>query len=290
CRTFHAELSPKFFINRTKTRTNQTTTNIEKEETTSVKYVKNIKLRKIKNITLSPVLQQIKRELLDSQQKVSSLQELSAQLLVNTKPQTLLPPSQTSEQIQAQGSECLEAQEKVHVIWNRLRLLLREVSSDLEGLERRLETVDTQQDCLPLPLGITEICESAAPVSEVTLESRKRLPRGKSSQAHPGHPESGPRHSRSRSPGAAGCVSSRSDLPDGVSSSPSSSSSSSSKGQSFLLRVLRAALPVQLLLLLLIGLACLVPMTEEDYSCHHANNFARSFHPMLRYTNGPPPI
>uniref|UniRef100_A0A3B4YE87 Spectrin repeat containing nuclear envelope protein 1 n=1 Tax=Seriola lalandi dorsalis TaxID=1841481 RepID=A0A3B4YE87_SERLL len=103
-------------------------------------------------------LTQIKRELLDSQQKVSSLQELSAQLL-----------------IQAQGSECLEAQEKVHVIWNRLRLLLREVSSDLEGLERRLETVDTQQDCLPLPLGITEICESAAPVSEVTLESRKRL-------------------------------------------------------------------------------------------------------------------
>lgn len=90
-------------------------------------------------------LQQIKRELLDSQQKVSSLQELSAQLLVNTKPQTLLLQSQASEQIQAQGSACLEAQEKVHVILNRLRLLLREVSSDLEGLERRLETTDTPQ-------------------------------------------------------------------------------------------------------------------------------------------------
>lgn len=92
--------------------------------------------------------------------------------------------------------------------------------------------------------------------------------------------------SRRRSPSAAGCASSRSDFPDSV----SKSTSSSSKGQSFLLRVLRAALPVQLLLLLLIGLACLVPMTEEDYSCHHANNFARSFHPMLHYTNGPPPI
>ena len=76
---------------------------------------------------------------------MSSLQELSAQLLVTTKAQTPLLQSQSSEQIQAQGSECLEAQEKVHVIWNRLRLLLREVSSDLEGLERRLEAMDTQQ-------------------------------------------------------------------------------------------------------------------------------------------------
>ncbi|GLD72930.1 nesprin-1 isoform X1 [Lates japonicus] len=48
--------------------------------------------------------------------------------------------------------------------------------------------------------------------------------------------------------------------------------------------------PAHLLPPALIGLACLMPMTEEDYSCHHANNFARSFHPMLRYTNGPPPI
>ncbi|KAK1888724.1 Nesprin-1, partial [Dissostichus eleginoides] len=220
-------------------------------------------------------LTQIKRELLDSQQKASSLQELSSQLLVDTK---------ASEQIQSQGSECLEAQEKVHVILNRLRLLLREVSGDLQGLERRLQTPATRQDCLPLSVGPSEMCGSAAE-SEVTVQSHKRLPRGKSSQAHPGPPESGPRHSRSKSPGAAGCVSSRSDLQEGI-----SSSSSSSKGQSFLLRVLRAALPVQLLLLFIIGLACLVPMTQEDYSCHHANNFARSFHPMLRYTNGPPPI
>lgn len=144
--------------------------------------------------------------------------------------------------------------------------------------------MDTQQDCL---LDTSEICGSAAPGSEVSIHAHKQLPRGKSSQAHPGHPESGRRHSRSRSTGAAGCVSSHSDLPQSI---PSSTSPSSSKGRSFLLRVLRAALPVQLLLLLLIGLACLVPMTEEDYSCHHANNFARSFHPMLRYTNGPPPI
>lgn len=90
-------------------------------------------------------LQKIQQELLDSQQKVSSLQELSAQLLVNTKPSTLLLQSTGSEQTRAQGGECLEAREKVHVILNRLRLLLREVSSDLEELERRLETKDTRQ-------------------------------------------------------------------------------------------------------------------------------------------------
>jgi nesprin-2 len=53
--------------------------------------------------------------------------------------------------------------------------------------------------------------------------------------------------------------------------------------------VIRAALPLQLLLLLLLLLACLLPSSEEDYSCTQANNFARSFYPMLRYTNGPPP-
>lgn len=54
-------------------------------------------------------------------------------------------------------------------------------------------------------------------------------------------------------------------------------------------RVVRAAFPLQLLFLLLLVLACLVPLAEDDCSCALANNFARSFYPMLRYTNGPPP-
>nr|XP_057913540.1 nesprin-2 isoform X2 [Doryrhamphus excisus] len=59
--------------------------------------------------------------------------------------------------------------------------------------------------------------------------------------------------------------------------------------RSFFYRVLRAAIPFHLLLLLLLLLPCLVPQSERDSSCSEANNFARSFHPMLRYTNGPPP-
>uniref|UniRef100_A0A8B9Q6C1 KASH domain-containing protein n=1 Tax=Apteryx owenii TaxID=8824 RepID=A0A8B9Q6C1_APTOW len=61
------------------------------------------------------------------------------------------------------------------------------------------------------------------------------------------------------------------------------------RSPSFFYRVLRAALPLQLFFLLLLLLACMIPSSEEDYSCTQANNFARSFYPMLRYTNGPPP-
>lgn len=62
------------------------------------------------------------------ERSVSSLQELSGQLLV-----------------QAQGGESLEAQERVHVIGNRLRLLLNAITADLQLLERRLQTSgDTQ--------------------------------------------------------------------------------------------------------------------------------------------------
>ncbi|XP_069017780.1 nesprin-2a isoform X4 [Embiotoca jacksoni] len=63
----------------------------------------------------------------------------------------------------------------------------------------------------------------------------------------------------------------------------------SSPPRSFFSRVLRAAFPLQLLLLFLLLLPCLIPLSETDPSCSVANNFARSFYPMLRYTNGPPP-
>uniref|UniRef100_A0A8C3GBY6 KASH domain-containing protein n=1 Tax=Cyclopterus lumpus TaxID=8103 RepID=A0A8C3GBY6_CYCLU len=59
--------------------------------------------------------------------------------------------------------------------------------------------------------------------------------------------------------------------------------------RSFFYRVLRAAFPLHLLLLLLLLLPCVIPQSESDPGCTGANNFARSFYPMLRYTNGPPP-
>ncbi|XP_026643176.1 nesprin-1 isoform X7 [Microtus ochrogaster] len=203
-------------------------------------------------------LVQIKQELQKSQLRVASLQDMSRQLLVN-----------------AEGSDCLEAKEKVHVIGNRLKLLLKEVTHHIKDLEKLLDMASSQQDLSSWSSADElDTSGSMSPTSGRSTPNRQKSPRGKCSHSQPGPSVSSPK-SRSTK---GGCDSSLSEpRPARV-------------GRSFLFRVLRAALPLQLLLLFLIGLACLVPMSEEDYSCALSNNFARSFHPMLRYTNGPPPL
>uniref|UniRef100_A0A8C7SI15 Spectrin repeat containing, nuclear envelope 2b n=1 Tax=Oncorhynchus mykiss TaxID=8022 RepID=A0A8C7SI15_ONCMY len=155
------------------------------------------------------LLQALEEELHGRQRQVSSLQEISSQLL-----------------LEATAEDSVEAKEKVHVIGNKLRLLLRQVANDLHILQGRL----VRQHW------VIYLCNIRTP-SFIFLEEK-----GDSSSARP-----------------------------------------------FFYRVLRAAFPLHLLFLLLLVLACLVPLSEEDYSCALSNNFARSFYPMLRYTNGPPP-
>ncbi|XP_068007808.1 nesprin-1 isoform X2 [Melanerpes formicivorus] len=233
-------------------------------------WLENIDRRKNEIVPINPnldsetlqdhrrLLMQIRRELLESQLKVALLQDMSCQLLVN-----------------AEGKDCLEAKEKVHVIGNRLKLLLKEVTRHIKDLEKMLDISSSQLELSSWSSADElDTSGSVSPVSGRSTPSRQRPPRGKCSLSQPGPSVSSP-HSRSRRSGSG--------------SSPSETGPAWQR-PSFFLRVLRAALPLQLLLLLLIGLACLVPMTEEDYSCAMANNFARSFHPMLKYMNGPPPL
>lgn len=54
--------------------------------------------------------------------------------------------------VNSQGSDCLEAKEKVHVIGNRLKLLLKEVTRDLRELAKILDITSSQQVELQPPL------------------------------------------------------------------------------------------------------------------------------------------
>ncbi|MEQ2303712.1 hypothetical protein AMECASPLE_019722, partial [Ameca splendens] len=148
----------------------------------------------------------LQEELYSRQSQVSALQEISSQLL-----------------LEATFEESVEAKEKVHVIGNKLHLLLRQVAAALYSLQEMLEEADLQAATLTQP----------SPIREERTDQTPHRP--------------------------------------------------------FVYRVLRAAFPLHLLFLVLLFLVCLVPLSDEDYSCTLSNNFARSFYPMLRYTNGPPP-
>ncbi|CAB1432576.1 unnamed protein product [Pleuronectes platessa] len=178
-------------------------------------------------------LMALQDELRGRQRQVTSLQEISAQLL-----------------LEATGHDSLEAKEKVHVIGNKLQLLLRQAAADLHMLQGRLsqETCSATSEMDSMGLG--------------TLSSDLLL--HKSDALQPAVERTAARR----------CREERRDPPP---------------HRPFFYRVLRAAFPLHLLFLLLLVLACLVPLSEDDYSCTLSNNFARSFYPMLRYTNGPPP-
>lgn len=151
----------------------------------------------------------------------------------------------------------IEEEEKVHVIGTKLKQLIEQVSHDLKTMQGNLDTKTFLLVPDDLDSGVyNQEEEKSSPAVKKMALRRTADGRNGSSTRSESHPQ--PVQANPRSP-------------------------------SFFYRVLRAALPLQLFFLLLLLLACMIPSSEEDYSCTQANNFARSFYPMLRYTNGPPP-
>ncbi|XP_026635286.1 nesprin-2 isoform X2 [Microtus ochrogaster] len=157
--------------------------------------------------------------------------------------------------VKGHGEDSIEAAEKVHVIEKKLKQLREQVAQDLKSLQERLNPD-------PSLASFDEVDSGEQPPAASVPASYAKFGAERSTDEEE---ETDSRMSHLNGP------------------------SSSQPKRSFLSRVIRAALPLQLLLLLLLLLACLLPASEEDYSCTQANNFARSFYPMLRYTNGPPP-
>uniref|UniRef100_A0A8C1GZA9 Spectrin repeat containing, nuclear envelope 2b n=2 Tax=Cyprinus carpio TaxID=7962 RepID=A0A8C1GZA9_CYPCA len=172
------------------------------------------------------ILQEHRDTLKSREREVHCLQELSSQIL-----------------LQDQGEDTLEAKEKVHVISNKLRLLIRQTAHDLHTLQSRLLI---SSSTLLTPSSSSHFHTSAplSPLKRFNMYFMLTF---------------------------------------------TSHKFDSSPARPFLYRVLRAAFPLHILFLLLLVVACLVPLSEDDYSCTLSNNFARSFYPMLLYTNGPPP-
>ncbi|XP_051682366.2 nesprin-2 isoform X7 [Oryctolagus cuniculus] len=184
--------------------------------------------------------------------RVRRLQQLQKELVEHQPQVNSLREIANSLLVKGPGEDYIEAAEKVHVIEKKLHQLLEQVAQDLMSLQGS----QTQDPALP---AVDEVDSGQQPPAASVPAPRARLGAEKTTR--------GRKEADSRVPGPG----------------------SSRPPRSFLARVLRAALPLQLLLLLLLLLACLLPSSEEDYSCTQANNFARSFYPMLRYTNGPPP-
>ncbi|ESO86158.1 hypothetical protein LOTGIDRAFT_129690, partial [Lottia gigantea] len=190
-------------------------------------------------------LKDIQGDLEKKQDKALTLKETADQLLLNTD-----------------STEMVNAKDKTCIIVNRLRALLRLSNSYISSLEGRLD--------LSRRPGVSILC------LYLYLDECDRVLSGLGSSRT--SRQGSPYYHQTHPPGKF-CIYFRLSI---VSHEEDASLICATP---FCSRVLRAALPFQLLMLLLLGLACLVPLCEEDYSCTISN----SFNLMLRYINGSPP-
>uniref|UniRef100_A0A3Q3BKI2 KASH domain-containing protein n=1 Tax=Kryptolebias marmoratus TaxID=37003 RepID=A0A3Q3BKI2_KRYMA len=155
-----------------------------------------------------------------------------------------------------------DAQEKLHVTSNKLQQLLRQVDQDLLTLQQRLVNVTTSPR-LQVSKSKHKKCHKENYLSLIQEPESTAAVKSDTSQ----------KGCSTQSPVMLELVSCR-------------ERRDSSPPRSFFCRLLHATFPLLLLLLLL---PCLIPLSDSNPGCTVTNNFARSFYPMLHYTNGPPP-
>ncbi|KAG7465734.1 hypothetical protein MATL_G00156640 [Megalops atlanticus] len=156
-----------------------------------------------------------------------------------------------SQQLLATGEGSDSLEEEVCAIGTRLPGLLEEVTRHIERLERMADIARKHEDeC--------RLTQHRADVSS--------------------------HHHRSSGGSGTSCLKSEAGQRAGQ------GEGQRARHRPFLRRVLRTALPIQLLLLLLIITAAMLPPAKEDLSYALANILVRYFHLVLHYVNGPPPI
>lgn len=217
------------------------------------------------NGTITTFPQDLREELQQRQAQHTSLQLLWSQLQPEEAPE-----------------DSRETQEKITVTGSKLKLLLQQANDDLRAVQQRLVG------------GFDERCSALSALHTSKPASFRLQDRPPASDLR-SCADASPEVTQSRKVSST----QRSELVQIPSNrllfarfTPTFSSPCRKGGPSpprpLLYRLFRAALPLYLLLLLLL-LLCLIPVWVSNPGCAGTNNFARSFHPMLRYTNGPPP-
>ncbi|RUS76916.1 hypothetical protein EGW08_015319, partial [Elysia chlorotica] len=209
-------------------------------------------------------------ELQRNQTKVFSTKETADQLLVSSD-----------------SPNMCAARDSIHSIHKRMRSLTHLTTAYISSLENKLNIRPTRGSASS-SIDLSEGRSSGLGSSHASRSST------------PVRPLSGTRRTRVRSPFAVSrqlvaailgpwLRMARQPHTDNLSTGHEASAAAKQAGESRLLRVIRAALPIQLLLLLLLLLAFLAPVCEDEHSCLLSNNLRHSLSPMLRYTDGAPP-
>jgi len=175
-------------------------------------------------------------------------------------------------ELQADSASCKQVKKKLVVLSRSLRVLIRVCSVYLTSLSRALD--------IPPPPETLEHSQHLADSEHSLLAAVSHT--GLPTLTQTLIPEESLDFEDQESPSSRGAVTRRSndDVNTGV----------LSRSYRFLGRVVRAAVPIQALMLLLLGVSSIVPLDQEELICSLQNNLQRSLEPMMKWSHGPPPI